>query len=170
MSKVRILGVDPGSRFTGWGVIEQEGSQIKHLASGRIEAHKAGELPERLVMIYDQLAEVLWEYRPDESALEKIFVSVNGQSTLVLGQARGAALLGLAKGGVAPAEYSATQVKSAVVGQGRAGKDQVNAMVQVILGLQGQKLLEDQADALAVAICHANSRHFSQAALGRAGR
>jgi len=162
VSRVRILGIDPGSRFTGWGVIDQEGSQIRHVASGRFQAHKLGELPNRLVYIFDQLMETVAEYQPDESALEQVFVSVNGQTTLILGQARGAAMLGLAKGGVPPAEYSATQVKSAVVGQGRATKSQVTSMVQVILGLQGQKLSEDQADALAVAICHANSRHFTQ--------
>ena len=161
MSKIRILGVDPGSRYTGWGIVEQQGSQIKRIDSGRIEAHKYGELPNRLVHIFDELSEVIGTFGPDESALEKVFVSVNGQSTLVLGQARGAAMLTLAKAGLQVAEYSATQVKSAVVGQGKAGKDQVMSMVQIILGLQGHKMSEDEADALAVAICHANSRRFT---------
>lgn len=160
MDSLRILGVDPGSRYTGWAVIDQIGSQLKWVASGRIEAHKEPDLPTRLQKIHQRLAQVAEEHRPDEAALEKIFVSVNAQSTLVLGQARGVALLALAQAALSVAEYAPTEVKSAVVGQGRAAKEQVKTMVQVILNLQTKRLSEDEADALAVAICHANCRQF----------
>ncbi|OGH00184.1 MAG: crossover junction endodeoxyribonuclease RuvC [Candidatus Lambdaproteobacteria bacterium RIFOXYD1_FULL_56_27] len=160
MTEVRILGVDPGSRYTGWGVIDQVGSRLVWVASGRIEAHKSGELPARLVAIFAELGQIIGQHRPTEAALEKVFVSVNGQATLVLGQARGVALLGLSQAGLAVEEYAPNEVKSAVVGQGKAQKEQVTAMVQVILALQGKKLTEDEADALAVAICHANSRAY----------
>ena len=162
MENNRILGVDPGSRYTGWGVIEQQGSQIKRVASGRIEAYKAGALAERLVCIFDGLEQVIQAYCPGDSAVEQIFVSVNGKTTLILGQARGVALLCMAKVGLTISEYSANQVKSAVVGQGKASKEQVQSMVQVILGLKGVAMSEDESDALAVAICHSNSRHFSR--------
>ncbi|MDT8445896.1 MAG: crossover junction endodeoxyribonuclease RuvC [bacterium] len=160
MSNLRILGVDPGSRYTGWGLIDQEGSRLKWIASGRIEAYRAGELPARLKMLFQGLSDVAQSHQPAEAALEQVFVSVNAQSTLTLGQARGAAMVALTMADLPVAEYSASQVKSAVVGQGKASKTQVMSMVQIILNLQGKKLTEDEADALAVAICHANSRQF----------
>ncbi|OGG98180.1 MAG: crossover junction endodeoxyribonuclease RuvC [Candidatus Lambdaproteobacteria bacterium RIFOXYD12_FULL_49_8] len=165
MTKLRILGVDPGSRYTGWGVLDQEGNRLIHVASGRIEAHKEGELPQRLLKIHQGILEVVNAYQPQETAIEKVFVSVNGQATLVLGQARGVALLALVEGGLRVAEYAPNEVKSAVSGQGKAPKEQILAMVRVILNLQGQKISEDQSDALAVAICHANSRTFRNRAL-----
>ncbi|MDB5971805.1 MAG: ruvC [Hydrocarboniphaga sp.] len=154
---VRILGIDPGSRTTGWGVIDSSGYKSLHIAHGCL-AVGAGELPERLLKILRGLSELIGEYRPEEVAIEETFVNrANPQSALVLGQARGAAICAIAGAGVPMAEYAAAQVKMAIVGNGRADKDQVQHMVKVLLNLQ-QKLATDASDALAVALTHAHVR------------
>jgi crossover junction endodeoxyribonuclease RuvC len=151
----RILGIDPGLRLTGFGVIERgDGGRLAYVASGVIRVPD-GELPVRLAAIFSQLREVVAEYRPQAAAVEKVFVNVNPHSTLLLGQARGAALCALATAGLPVAEYTALQVKQAVVGYGRATKEQVQAMMVRLLLLPGTPS-RDAADALACATCHAH--------------
>ena len=152
---MKILGIDPGLRITGFGIIDKQGNQLSYIASGVIKTPD-GDLPLRLKTILDGVAEVIRTYRPDCSAIEKVFVNVNPQSTLLLGQARGAAICGLVAADLAVAEYTALQVKQAVVGHGKAQKQQVQDMVQRLLMLSGLPGT-DAADALGVAICHAHS-------------
>lgn len=150
-----ILGIDPGLRVTGFGVIRKQGHKLSYIASGTIKTQDAS-LPERLKTILSGVAEVIRTYAPDCAAVEKVFVNVNPQSTLLLGQARGAAICALVSADLAVAEYTALQVKQAVVGQGKAHKQQVQDMVQRLLLLSGMPST-DAADALGVAICHAHS-------------
>ncbi len=151
---LRILGIDPGLRVTGFGVIEKHGSQLHYVASGCIRTPE-GELPGRLKVIVDSLGEVIAQHRPQQAVVEKVFVNVNPQSTLLLGQARGAAICAAVQADLPVAEYTALQVKQAVVGKGHADKEQVQAMVQRLLQLSGTPS-PDAADALACAICHAH--------------
>ncbi|WP_374358705.1 crossover junction endodeoxyribonuclease RuvC [Pseudoduganella danionis] len=151
-----ILGIDPGLRTTGFGVIQQRGSKLRYIASGTIKSGE-GDLPTRLKVILDGVAEVARTYQPDYAAIEQVFVNVNPQSTLLLGQARGAAICALVSAELTVAEYSPTQVKQAVVGTGRAVKAQVQDMVARLLALPGLPGT-DAADALGVAICHAHNR------------
>lgn len=153
-SSVRILGVDPGFNVTGFGLIDKQGQQLHYVASGCIRT-PAGELPERLKVILDSLGEVIIRHGPEQAAVEKVFVNVNPQSTLLLGQARGAAICAVVQAGLPVAEYTALQIKQAVVGKGHAAKEQVQAMVQRLLNLSGTPGA-DAADALACAICHAH--------------
>ena len=151
---IRILGIDPGLRVTGFGVIDKVGQQLHYVASGCIKT-PAGELPPRLKVILDSLAEVIAQYQPQHAAVEKVFVNVNPQSTLLLGQARGAAICAAVLADLPVGEYTALQVKQAVVGNGHADKEQVQSMVQRLLKLSGPPS-PDAADALACAICHAH--------------
>lgn len=155
MSGLRILGIDPGLRVTGFGVIEQHGGQLSYVGSGCIKSNDRQSLPERIATLFAGIGEVIATYRPDQAAIEKVFVNVNPQSTLLLGQARGAAISALVHGGLPVAEYTALQVKQAVVGHGKAAKEQVQHMVVRLLGLTGAPTA-DAADALACAICHAH--------------
>lgn len=151
----RILGIDPGSRVTGFGIIESNGDRSRHISSGCIRL--SGEnFPRRLGDIYRHLAEIVAEYQPDEMAIEQVFVSKNPSSALKLGQARGAAICACVVAGIEVFEYTPRMIKQAVVGSGSAAKDQVQHMVKQILSLD-EKLAEDQSDALAVAISHAHS-------------
>ena len=150
-----ILGIDPGLRTTGFGVIHKQGAKLRYIASGTIKSGE-GDLPARLKVILDGVGQVAATYQPDCSAIEKVFVNVNPQSTLLLGQARGAAICALVSNGLSVAEYSPTQLKQAVVGTGKAAKAQVQDMVARLLALPGLPG-SDAADALGVAICHANS-------------
>ena len=150
----RILGIDPGLRNTGFGVIDTLGSQLRYVASGVIRSGE-GSLPERLKVILDGVRQVITTYQPDQVAIEIVFVNVNPQSTLLLGQARGAAICGAVSCDLPVAEYTALQVKQAVVGHGKAAKEQVSHMVQRLLSLDGSPS-SDAADALACAICHAH--------------
>jgi crossover junction endodeoxyribonuclease RuvC len=159
-----ILGIDPGLRTTGFGVIEKQGNTLRYIASGTIKTVADGDLPSRLKVILQGITEVARTYRPDCAAIEKVFVNVNPQSTLLLGQARGAAITALVGADLSVAEYTALQVKQAVVGTGRAAKEQVQDMVARLLVLPGLPGT-DAADALGVAICHANS-HDTLALLG----
>ena len=155
---MRILGIDPGLRTTGFGVIETEGAKLHYVASGTIStaAVDIGELPARLKLIFDGVREVSARYQPQCASVEIVFVNVNPQSTLLLGQARGAALAALVSQDLAVAEYTALQMKKAVVGHGQAGKEQVQAMVARLLALPGLPG-KDAADALGLAICHAHA-------------
>lgn len=150
-----ILGIDPGLRTTGFGVIRKQGSKLAYVASGTIKTSEAS-LPERLKTILSGVGEIIQTYHPDCAAVEKVFVNVNPQSTLLLGQARGAAICALVSANLLVAEYTALQVKQGVVGHGKAKKEQVQDMVQRLLQLSGAPS-SDAADALGVAICHAHS-------------
>ncbi len=151
---VRILGIDPGLRITGFGVIEKSGNVLRYVTSGCVRIPE-GELPMRLKSILDGLGEVIAAHRPQQVAVEKVFVNVNPQSTLMLGQARGAAICAAVSCHLPVAEYTALQIKQAVVGHGKAGKEQVQHMVRRLLALPGDPSA-DAADALACAICHAH--------------
>lgn len=166
---MRILGIDPGLRTTGFGVIEADGPRLAYVASGTIktDAVDIGQLPARLKIIFDGIREVTERYRPDCASLEIVFVNVNPQSTLLLGQARGAALTALVSNDLAVSEYTALQMKKAVVGHGQARKEQVQAMVARLLALPGLPGT-DAADALGLAICHAHAG-ASFAVLARGG-
>ena len=154
-SALRILGIDPGLRITGFGVIEKRGNALSYVASGCIKTDGEANLPTRLGTIYAGLRELVAQYQPDQSAIEIVFVNVNPQSTLLLGQARGAAITALVSSGLEVAEYTALQVKQAVVGNGHADKTQVQHMVRRLLSLTGDPS-PDAADALACAIAHAH--------------
>ena len=155
---MRILGIDPGLRTTGFGVIEVAGPRLRYVASGTIStaALPGGDLPGRLKLIFDGVREVMARYAPDCAAVEIVFVNVNPQSTLLLGQARGAALAALVSAGLPVSEYTALQMKKAVVGHGQAKKEQVQAMVARLLALPGEPG-KDAADALGLAISHAHA-------------
>ena len=151
---IRILGIDPGLRVTGFGVIEKTGQHLQYVTSGCIRTPD-GELPQRLKSILDGLTEVIATYQPAQVAVEKVFVNVNPQTTLLLGQARGAAICAAVLQDLPVSEYTALQVKQAVVGKGHAKKEQVQEMVKRLLKLDGTPQ-PDAADALACAICHAH--------------
>ncbi len=151
----RVLGLDPGLRVTGWGIVDSEGARLRHVANGRITSDDGGSLAERLVQLYDGLRAVIAEHCPDAAAVEETFVNKNPTSTLKLGMARGVVLLVPAQAGLPVAEYAANAIKKSVVGVGHAAKEQVQMMVQRLL--PGVVLTgADAADALAVAICHAH--------------
>ena len=150
---MRILGIDPGLRRTGFGVIDADGARLRYVASGTVVVPAVPALSARLKVILDNLREVVRDTQPDVAALEIVFLNTNPASTLLLGQARGAALCALADTGLDVHEYTALQIKKAVVGSGRAAKEQVQAMVQRLLHLDGVPA-PDSADALACAICH----------------
>jgi len=154
---IRLLGIDPGLRFTGWGIIDVEGNRLRHVADGVIATDSADAVPTRLRLLHDHLAALLAEWRPEEAAVEETYVNVNGAATLKLGYARGVALLAPSLFGISVHEYGAKKVKLSVVGTGGADKTQVAAMVRRLL--PGATLKRaDAADALAVAICHAHHR------------
>jgi crossover junction endodeoxyribonuclease RuvC len=164
---LRLLGIDPGLRFTGWGLIAVEGNRLRHLADGVIATDGAASVPERLKALHDALAALLAAQRPDEAAIEETYVNRNGAATLKLGYARGVALLAPALAGIPVVEYAALAVKKAVVGTGGADKVQVAMMVRRLL--PGATLRRaDAADALAVAICHAHHRASQTAWAARA--
>jgi crossover junction endodeoxyribonuclease RuvC len=154
---MRVLGLDPGLRHTGWGVIDVAGNRLSHVADGVVHAPTDLPLAERLVALFRALSGVLERFRPDEAAVEESFVNKNAASTLKLGVARGVVLLAPAERGLPVAEYSANLIKKSVVGAGHAEKEQVQMMVRRLL--PGCAIAEaDAADALAVAICHAQHR------------
>ena len=156
---MRILGIDPGLQTTGFGVIEADGPRLSYVASGTIKTSAAdqGDLPGRLKIIFDGVREVVSRYQPQCAAVEIVFVNVNPQSTLLLGQARGAALTALVSCDLLVSEYTALQMKKAVVGHGHAKKEQVQAMIQRLLALPGEPG-KDAADALGLAVMHAHAR------------
>jgi crossover junction endodeoxyribonuclease RuvC len=160
---IRILGIDPGLRRTGWGVIAAEGNRLIYLACGSVETDEKMALAERLVTIHEGLTRIVDEFRPDEAAVEATFVNRDATATLKLGQARGIALLVPAKAGVMVAEYAPNLVKKTIVGAGHAEKAQIRMMIGVLLP-KADPQSEDAADALAIAVTHA---HHRQSALLR---
>ncbi len=163
---IRVLGIDPGSRITGYGVVDMDGNRLAHVAHGVLSGNPDATLPERLAIIYQGLREVLEEHGPREVGIENIFHARNAQSALKLGHARGVALLAAQLSGVPVVEYTPMQVKSAVVGYGRAQKVQVQEMVRRLLCLP-DRVGTDASDALAVAICHVQTRRTMDAFRGR---
>ncbi len=161
---MRILGIDPGLQRTGFGVVDVDGPRLQYVASGTISTLEAarGNLPARLKIIFSGVAEVMARYQPQAASVEIVFVNVNPQSTLLLGQARGAALAALVQGEMPVAEYTALQMKKAVVGHGLANKDQIQEMVRRLLKLPGLPG-RDAADALGLAITHAHAARSFEA-------
>ncbi len=159
---IRIIGIDPGLRRTGWGVITVAGNALVFVAAGTVRSPLEGELAQRLVALHAGLSAIVRDHRPDEAAVEQTFVNRDATATLKLGQARGIALLVPALAGLAVAEYAPNAVKKAVVGAGHAEKAQIRAMVRVLLP-RAEFDGDDSADALAVAICHAHHRQASAA-------
>jgi len=154
---IRILGIDPGLRRTGWGLIEADGNRLIHIACGSLETNERAELGTRLLAIHDGLIAVIDQYQPHEAAVEATFVNANAAATLKLGQARGIAMLVPAKAGLTVAEYAPNVIKKTVVGAGHGEKMQIRMMVGVLLPKADPKS-EDAADALAIAVCHAHHR------------
>ena len=152
---MRILGIDPGLRTKGFGVIDKTGNQLKYIATGTVKTPTDAGLPIRLKTIFQGVTEIIHTYRPDCSAIEKVFVNVNPQSTLMLGQARGTAISALVAAELEVYEFTALQIKQAVVGHGKADKGQVQEMVRRLLSLPGTPG-SDASDALGAAICHAH--------------
>lgn len=162
-----ILGIDPGSRTTGFGVVRRDGQKIEYIVSGCIRTGE-GSLGERLKKIYDGVDEIIRTYQPDEFAIEQVFMGKNADSALKLGQARGVAIVSAVQHGLSVAEYAPRSIKQAVVGKGSAEKEQVQHMVQYLLKLPG-KPQADAADALAIAICHAHTSASLVAQVGVKG-
>lgn len=156
-----VLGIDPGTVVTGWGVVEAIGGELRHVGHGTVNCSNAEAQAKRLSRIYRELTRVLGEFQPDAVSLEKVFFAQNVQSALKLGQARGVALLAAAEQGIEVHEYSAVEIKSSVVGFGHATKQQVQMMIGSLLRVSG-RVPADAADALAASICHLN-RHVFQA-------
>jgi crossover junction endodeoxyribonuclease RuvC len=154
---IRILGIDPGLRRTGWGLVEADGNRLIYVACGSVETSERAALGDRLVVIHDGLAQVIEQYRPHEAAVENTFVNANAVATLKLGQARGIAMLVPAKAGLVVAEYAPNVVKKTVVGAGHGEKAQIRMMIGVLLP-KADPQSEDAADALAIAVCHAHHR------------
>ena len=151
---MRIIGIDPGYAIMGYGIVEYKGSKFTPIAYGSIttEAHTPNE--ERLMTLYDELSAIIDEYKPEEASIEELFYNTNATTAIMVGEARGTALLSCAKAGIKISEYTPLQIKSALTGYGRADKKQVQAMVKMILGLSEVPKPDDAADALALAICH----------------
>jgi len=162
---IRIIGIDPGLRVTGWGVIACEGTRLTHVACGSVRSSARAPLAERLVELHGGLGEVIAQWRPDEAAVEQTFVNRDAAATLKLGQARGIALLVPAAAGLPVGEYAPNMVKKSVVGAGHADKRQIRAMIAVLLP-RAEPDSDDAADALAIAITHAH--HRMSAATARA--
>jgi len=158
---MRVLGIDPGSNVTGYGIVEGRGSALTHIDNGIIAPGRGRTFPQRLHGIYGDLRALMERFEPDAVAVENVFVAKNARSSLVLGHARGVAMLAACEAGLAPAEYSPSEVKLAVTGSGRATKEQIQRMVRAILGL-AEVAAEDASDALAVAICHLNTQGMAR--------
>jgi crossover junction endodeoxyribonuclease RuvC len=156
--KVLVLGIDPGSIVTGFGLVEQDEGHMRLVAWSSVRTSSKAPLAERLSRIYAETVRVIDEHRPDEVAVENVFQAKNVRSALKLGHARGVTLLAAAQAELPISEYAPREVKQSVVGTGSATKLQVASMVERLLGLSGQKLLEDESDAVAVAICHFHKR------------
>lgn len=163
---VRILGLDPGLRHTGWGIIDKEGAKVKFIAAGVINPDTTLDLAERLAELHGCLRKVITQWCPDEAAVEETFVNKNPTSTLKLGQARGVVLLAPAIHGIQVAEYTPNQIKKMVVGAGHAEKTQVDLMVHTLLKDVPDKMPADASDALAIALCHSFMRPVGGIKLG----
>ncbi len=154
---IRTIGVDPGSRFTGFGIVEGDGFRLRYVRHGTIRLPAARSFPERLKMIYEELGAAIREFSPECMAVEEVFFAKNVKSALSLGQARGVVLLAGISSGLSIHEYSALRIKQAVAGYGRASKEQVNGMMQRLFRIDGQ-IEPNAADALAVAVCHISTQ------------
>ena len=165
-NSIRIIGIDPGLRRTGWGIVESDGVRLSYVSSGMIAADVDNDLAVRLREIYDGLSAVLSAHAPREAAVEETFVNENARATLKLGQARGIALLAPAMKGLRVCEYTPNLVKKTVVGAGHADKRQIQMMVGMLLP-KARFESADEADALAIAICHANHRSSAQSIASR---
>jgi crossover junction endodeoxyribonuclease RuvC len=161
VSPIRILGIDPGLRRTGWGLVACEGNRLTYVACGTVETDGKAALAERLVAIYEGLARIVADFRPDEAAVEATFVNRDAVATLKLGQARGIALLVPARAGVPVSEYAPNLVKKTIVGAGHGEKAQIRMMIGVLLP-RADPQSEDAADALAIAVTHAHHRQSLQ--------
>lgn len=150
-----VLGVDPGTLVTGYGLVARRNNEVRFLACGSISNNGGTAMPLRLKKIYDELCNVIAKYHPDEFAIESAFYGKNAQSALKLGHARGVSILAAVEKQIPTTEYSPREVKRAIVGSGAASKEQVQFMVKSLLGVTGSKMLHDTSDALAIAICHA---------------
>lgn len=159
--RVRIIGIDPGLRRCGWGIIEASGNRLGYVACGTLTPSVSAALPVRLAELFEGIGRLVREYAPDEAAVEETFVNQGARSALLLGQARGVALMTPASLGVPVAEYAANLIKKSVVGAGHADKVQVQAMIKILLP-QANAPSADAADALAIAICHAHHRSHRQ--------
>ena len=159
---MRVLGIDPGSRITGFGVVEKRGPRLFHVDNGCLAAKRSSPLDERLLQIYDRLRETLERFRPDAVAIEEVFYAKNVASLLVLGESRGIALLAARQSGIPIFEYAAREVKQAITGYGQASKDQMQQMVKRLLNLP-EIAQEDASDGLSLAICHLNSFKLREA-------
>ena len=155
---IRIIGIDPGLRHTGWGVIETSGNNLKFVAAGTVRSNDKCDLASRLSQLYEGLCEVLHQFMPVEAAVEQTFVNKDATATLKLGQARGIALLAPAQAGLPVAEYAPNSIKKAVIGVGHGEKQQIHMMVKVLMP-RASFDTSDAADALAIAICHAHNRN-----------
>jgi crossover junction endodeoxyribonuclease RuvC len=162
---IRIVGIDPGLRHTGWGIVGAQSNKLSFIASGTIDTDSAAPLAERLKTLHDGLFQIIKSQLPDEAAVEATFVNRDGAATLKLGQARGICMLVPALAGLTVAEYAPNLVKKSVVGAGHADKVQIRAMVKLLLP-RAEFKTEHAADALAIAICHAHHRSMSAVALG----
>ncbi len=155
---MRILGIDPGYAIMGWGVLDFEGNRFKVVDYGSITTDSKMAAPDRLKHIYSELNAIIANYQPEEAAIEELFYTSNAKTVILVGEARGVAVLACANGGLSISEYTPLQIKQALVGYGRADKKQVQAMVKTILNLSEVPKPDDTADAVAAAICHAHSR------------
>lgn len=153
----RIIGIDPGLRHTGWGIVEIDGTKLSYIACGAVEPSPKADLADRLAALHEGLRIVIHDHAPDEAAVEETFVNKDARATLKLGAARGIAMLVPAQAGLRVAEYAPNQVKKSVVGAGHAEKQQIRLMVKVLLP-KAEFRTDDMADALAIAICHAHNR------------
>ena len=157
---MRIIGIDPGTATTGFGVIDVEGGKFKLVDAGVITTPADRPMPDRLVTLHEELLEILRETKPEQAVVEQLFFATNVTTAITVGQARGVILLSLAEAGLSPAEYTPMQIKQAVTGYGGAKKPQIQEMVRVLLGLSTIPRPDDAADALAAAITHANSAKY----------
>lgn len=159
---MRVIGVDPGTAITGWGIVESDGYNLAMIACGVITTQAGTPLPERLQIIYHGLTKVIATYQPNTSALEELFFSKNAKTALTVGHGRGVAMLALANANLSITEYKPLEVKQAITGHGGADKGQMQQMVKLLLGLADIPRPDDAADALAVAICHLHSARLRQ--------
>lgn len=154
---MRVIGIDPGTAITGWGVIEGDGQDLRLIACGAVTTVAKTPLPQRLQIIYRELTQIIAEWQPETSAIEELFFSKNAKTALAVGHGRGAAMLALANADLPIAEYKPLEVKQAITGHGGADKKQMQQMVKLLLNLADVPRPDDAADALAVAICHVHS-------------
>jgi crossover junction endodeoxyribonuclease RuvC len=155
-----VLGIDPGTAITGWGVVAKEGNELSLVDYGAVRTSQDSPMPERLQTIYGELGQVITRHQPTAVAVEQLFFSKNVRTAMVVGQARGVALLAVADAGVPLHEYTPLEVKQSVSGYGKATKEQVQKLVQMLLGLDSVPQPDDAADAIAVAICHLHSERL----------